>query len=73
MGHHIDDQGRFQSDRHPDLAPDKIVLSFRDPAAKAALRQFCHLTEDPGLARDIVFRLQTLEREEAEKARSDAR
>jgi len=63
MGHHIDSEGRFQSDRHPDLAPDKIVLSFKDPNARAAL--WClsafYTRDDPSLAEDIAARLETLE------------
>lgn len=63
MGHHIDDQGRFQSDRHPDLAPDKIVLSFKDPLAQRALwalaLDYRHAGGDLGY--DIQERLQSIE------------
>lgn len=37
MGHHIDSQGFFRDDKYPDLGPDKIVLSFKDPQARTAL------------------------------------
>lgn len=37
MGHHINQNGEFQSDKHPDLPPDKIILSFKDPRAHGAL------------------------------------
>ena len=62
MGHHIDDQGRFQSDRHPDLAPDKIVLSFKDPLARDALifLAAAYRDSDRGLADDIATRLQSI-------------
>ncbi len=62
MGHHIDGEGRFQSDRHPDLAPDKIVLSFKDRLACAALATLAtnYKNVDPGLAQDIWERLRTI-------------
>ena len=62
MGHHIDDQGRFQSDRHPNLAPDKIVLSFKDMRARGALMALAEAYHDadPELAEDIVTRLGSL-------------
>ncbi len=62
MGHHIDEQGRFQSDRHPDLAPDKIVVSFKDMRARSALMALAEAYHDadPGLAEDIVNRLSSL-------------
>ncbi len=62
MGHHIDSEGRFQSDKHPDLAPDKIVLSFKDPVARRALGMYALNTEDEELADDIVERLGTIAR-----------
>ena len=37
MGHHIDAAGCFQSDKHPELPPDKVLISFEDPFARAAL------------------------------------
>ena len=40
MGHHIDRNGRFQSDRHPSLPPDFILLSYHDTAAKTALGDY---------------------------------
>ena len=62
MGHHIDDQGRFQSDRHPDLAPDKIVVSFKDPLARNALIALAaaYMDTDRELADDICDRLASL-------------
>ena len=60
MGHHIDAQGRFQSDKYPDLAPDKIVLSFKEPAARFALTQYTHVCKDGELVEDIVERLRTI-------------
>ncbi len=60
MGHHIDREGRFQSDKFPDLAPDKIVLSFKDPAARRALNVYSIYAEDRELARDIRTRVGTI-------------
>ncbi len=60
MGHHIDSEGRFQSDKFPDLAPDKIVLSFKDPAARRALNVYSIFAEDRELARDIRTRIDAI-------------
>lgn len=57
MSHHIDSEGRFQSDKYLDLPPDKIVLSFKDPAAQEALWTFTEHTDDAELAEDIRTRL----------------
>ena len=62
MGHHIDSQGRFQSDKHPDLAPDKIIVSFKDPLARKALRALAssYAGTDNELAKDILDRLESI-------------
>ncbi len=62
MGHHINDQGQFQSDLHPELSPDKIILSFHDPNARTALHRlaFDYEADDPELSADIVARLKSL-------------
>ncbi len=62
MGHHIDDQGRFSSDKYPDLPPDKIVVSFKDPHALLALAvlALAYEDDDVGLSNDIRERLRTL-------------
>ena len=62
MGHHINEKGEFQSDKYPDLPPDKIILSFRDPMARLALRTFVIYTSDKELADDIKTRLNSLEK-----------
>ena len=59
--HHIDAEGRFQSDKHPGILPDKIILSFKDGAARAALRYFALFTEDDELAGDILRRIRSIE------------
>jgi len=62
MGHHIDKQGRFQSDKYPDLPPDKIILSFKDKFARQALHLYAMGTKDEELAKDIKTRLRTINR-----------
>ena len=59
---HINDKGEFQSDRYPDLPPDKIVLSFKNPKARRALRLLASLYQrrDPQLSKDIETRLRTI-------------
>lgn len=61
MGHHINYFGQFQSDKHPDLKPDHIILDFDDPAAKRALAVYASCSDDHELADDIVTRLDSLD------------
>jgi len=63
MGHHINEKGQFKSDKYPDLPPDKIILSFKDPLARKALKLYAELTKDTELAKDIVTRINTVEDE----------
>lgn len=63
MCRHLNALGQFQSDRYPDMHPDEIVLSFRDPAAMEALHAFAELTEDDDLAVAIVKRLDAIAEE----------
>ena len=63
MGHHIDSEGRFQSDKYPELPPDKIILSFKDPVARRHLYYYAHETDDIELGKDIVLRLKSIEAE----------
>lgn len=61
---HINGKGEFQSDKYPELGPDKIVLSFKDPLAQCALYMLAldymsgHVDEQ--LGRDISQRLRSL-------------
>lgn len=57
MGHHINKKGEFQSDKYPDLKPDKIVLSFKDKYARTALYVYAMTTPDLELRQDILKRL----------------
>lgn len=63
MGHHIDKKGRFQSDKYPDLPPDKILINFHDPRARKALAVLAdsYQDSDSELAEDISQRLSTID------------
>lgn len=56
MGHHIDSKGRFQSDKYPDLASDKIISSFKDPSARRALLTYAEASKDKELVAEIRTR-----------------
>lgn len=64
MGHHIDSKKRFQSDKNPDLPPDKITLSFKDRHARYALFVYAHQVKAAGgdaeFADDILERLNSI-------------
>ena len=62
MGHHLLPDGRFQSDKYPALAPDKIVVSFTDPRAHRGLLAVADGYEhhDPELAEDIRARVSSV-------------
>lgn len=53
MGHHINDKGFFQSDKHPELPEHKIMLDFRDEYAQKALLNYAFSTRDTELSVDI--------------------
>ncbi len=53
MGHHINENGFFQSDKYPELPENKIILDFKDGAAQEALLLYAMLTKDKELAEDI--------------------
>jgi len=61
MGHHINEKGQFQSDKYTELAPDKIILSFKDEIARKALKVYAELTSDTELGQDIAERIKTIE------------
>ncbi|MBI2618220.1 hypothetical protein HYW58_02090 [Candidatus Kaiserbacteria bacterium] len=60
MAKHINNRGQFQSDKYPDLAPDKLILSFRDTEARSALKLFAETTKHKDLAESITERLTTI-------------
>ncbi len=59
MGHHIDSEGRFQSDKYPDLLPDKVVISLADPLAWDGLLNIvtAYQDVDPEFALDLERRV----------------
>ena len=63
MGHHINEKGQFQSDKYPDLPPDKIILSFKDRASRWALLHFIDRTLDRELSKDVETRLKSIAKE----------
>lgn len=67
MGHHINEKKQFQSDKYPELKPDKIVLSFKDRHARYALLVYAHQVKGAGgdveLAEDILTRLESIKKE----------
>lgn len=40
MGSHINDQGKFQSDKYPTCPPGKVPLSVEDPLAQGLLWEY---------------------------------
>lgn len=62
MGHHINKNGFFQSDKHPELPEHKIILDFRDEIAQAALHVYAQLTQDNELAEDILIATENIKK-----------
>lgn len=62
INHHIDKRGCFQSDKYPELDPDKIIVSFEDPHAYLALSVLAtsYKETDPELSEAIEERLRTI-------------
>lgn len=63
MGRHINSNGQFQSDKYPDLPPDKIILSFKDSIARLALVVYAENTNDVELAEDLMTRVRSISKE----------
>ena len=61
MGHHIDAQGRFQSDKFPGLPPDVVGIKIK-PETAEFLWRLADLYEsaDPEFATDLKVRLTAL-------------
>lgn len=60
MGHHINDKGEFQSDKYPDIGPNKIVFSFRDPDARPLLFDYAKSIADRELGDDMLTGLKNV-------------
>lgn len=67
MGHHIDDQGRFQSDKHKDMPPNRIRVSLERPESLRGLLAIAadHAEKDPEFADDLLACLHTIHGDEA--------
>jgi len=57
MGHHLNEKQFFQSDKHPELPENKIILDFKDPCAQKALMTYAMCTKDSELSEDIQMAL----------------
>lgn len=74
MGHHIDEKGRFQSDKYPELGPDKVVISLKDRRTWEGLRMiataYCatrnrdRRAEEREFGKDLLARLDSLSTED---------
>ena len=72
MCHYLNALGQFQSDQYLFLAPDEIVLSFKDSAAMEALYTFADWTDDDDLAVATRKRLDTIAEEYVQSWERDA-
>ena len=56
MGHHLDANGDFQSDKHPELKPNRVLVNLENPlSARGMLRlaQDYHDTDEE-FAEDVL-------------------
>lgn len=62
MSHHINAAGEFQSDKHPELPPDRIRLNLKNARSERALRVLAedYRDADSELANDLIYRLNAL-------------
>lgn len=67
MGHHINKNGFFQSDKHPELKEHQIILNFKDEYAQEALLLYADLTKDEELAVDIIFAVHAVRQDDLTK------
>lgn len=67
---HINDQGEFKC-AYPDLGPDKVVLSLKDPRAHWALTTLAYdyMSSDTEFARALLMRLRDLSSRDPEELR----
>jgi len=66
-GHHIVN-GKWQSDKHPGMKPDKIQIDFHDKLAQPFLRGYAEKVietrKDVELGQDMIIRLDAIEEEQ---------
>ncbi len=62
MSKHINEHGRFQSDKYPALMPDKVVIDLTDPEAWAGMLMIAqaYKMRDSEFAADLEARLWQL-------------
>ena len=64
------EKGKLQTDKKPKLnpdgtlEPDKIVISLKEPAGRLCLRVYAWITDRDGLAEDLMWRIDAIEKEE---------
>ena len=60
---HIDEKGRFQSDKYPTCPPDKVPLSVHDPMARDLLFTYAARRReiDIEFSDDLEFRLREVD------------
>ena len=60
---HIDNDGKFQSDKYTWCRPDFVPLKLTDPNARQVLREYAELRRevDSDFADDLLFRIEQLE------------
>jgi len=64
-GHHINEDGQFQSDKHPELEPDRVLINISKPRNWPGLRLIAdaYQEKDPEFAEDLRGRIAALESE----------
>lgn len=61
MSEHINDNGFFQSTKHPELKEHQIILNFKDEYAQRALEVYATHCEDRELAADILTAISNVQ------------
>lgn len=61
MGHHLTDDGDFQSDKHPELPRNVFALHMDDPKARDLIREYARRTDEDGLRADLLAALDATE------------
>ena len=68
MGHHIDGNGDFKSDKYPWCKPGFFALKFSDRKARVVIRHYAEITSDQELAADLITVCDKHSRDESIKA-----
>ena len=56
MGHHLTPDGKFKSDKFPDLPEDYVAIKVSSPKARAGLQYIVrdYMLDDPEFAEDLL-------------------